>query len=104
MRLERGARCRDVKLLRAAEEIIRVEVAAHEVGVGDRWAQTAASIAGRAGIGAGALRADVEEAAAVDPGDRAAAGGYRGHIERGHVDLPARDHALGDFERGAAFD
>ena len=103
-RLEGGARCRDIELLRAAKEIVRVEVAAHEVSVGDRRPQAAASIAGRAGIGARALRADIEEAAAVDPGDRTAAGGYRGHIERGHVNLPARDHALSDFERGAAFD
>ena len=104
LRLERGTRCRDVELLRAAEEIVRVEIAAHEVGIGDRRPRAAASVAGRAGIGAGALRADIEEPAAVDPGDRAAAGGDRGHVERRHVDLPARDHAFGDLERRAAFD
>ena len=66
--------------------------------------RAAAAVAGRAGIGARALRADIEEAAAVDPGDRAAAGRDRGHVERRHVDLAARDHALGRFQRHAALD
>ena len=94
----------DIELLFAAEEIIRVEIAADEVGVGDGRARAAAAVAGRAGIGAGALRADIEEAAAVDPGDRAAARRDRGHVERRHVDLAARDHAFGRFQRHAAFD
>ena len=102
--LERRARGRDVERLRAAEEIIRVEKAADEVGVGDGRPRAAAPVAGRAGIGAGALRPDIEEAAAVDPGDRAAAGRDRGHVERRHVDLPARDHALGHLQRHAALD
>ncbi len=102
--LQRRARRTGVERLRAAEEVIGVEVAAYEVGVGDRGPGTAASIAGRPRIGAGALRPDIEEAAAVDPGDRAAAGGDRRHVERGYVDLPARDHPLGDFERHPAFD
>ena len=104
MRLERCARCRDIQPLGAAEEIIGIEIAAHEVGIGDRGPCAAASIARRAGIGAGALRTDIEKAAAVDPGDRAAAGGDRRHVERRHVDLAARDHPLGHFERCAAFD
>ena len=95
VRLERGARGGDIERLRAAEEIIRIEIAADEVGVGDGRPRAAAAVAGRARIGAGALRPDVEKAAAVDPGDRAAAGRDRRHVERRHVDLPARDHALG---------
>ena len=98
------ARRRDIERLRAAEEIIRIEIAADEVGVGDGRPRAAAAVAGRARIGAGALRPDVEEAAAVDPGDRAAAGGDRRHVERGHVDLAARDHAFGRLQRRAAFD
>ena len=102
--LERCARGRKVEGLRAAEKIVGIKVAGHEVGVGHRRAQSAASIAGGAGIGASALRADVEKPAAVEPSDRAAAGGDRGHIEGGHVDLPARDDGFGDFERRAALD
>ena len=88
----------------AAEEVVGIEIAADHVGVGHGRPRAAAPVAGRAGIGAGALRADIEEAAAVDPGDRAAAGRDRAHVERRHVDLPARDHALGGFERHAALD
>ena len=102
--LERRARGRDVELLRAAEEIVRVEKAADEIGVGDGRPRAAAPVAGGSWIGAGALRPDIEEAAGVDPGDRAAARRDRGHVERGQVDLPAGDDAFGDFERHAAFD
>ncbi len=102
--LERGARRGEIELLRTPEEIIRVEKAAHEVGIGDGRQRAAAAVAGRSGIGARALRSDIEEAAAVEPGDRAAAGRDRGHVERRHVDLAARDGAFGGFERHAAFD
>ena len=101
---QRRARRRDVEHLRAAEEIFRIEKAADQVGVGDGRPRAAAPVADRARIGAGALRADIEKAAAVDPGDRAAAGRDRGHVERRHVDLPARDGALGHLERHAALD
>jgi len=102
VRLDRAARRRDAKLLRAAEEIVRVEIAAH------RWRRCRSAAARRVHsrpdrIGAGALRPDIEEAAAsiprIEPPRRRSC-----HIECGHVDLPACDHALGDFERGAAFD
>ena len=43
--------------MRAAEEVVRVEVAEHQRGVGDRRLGAAAAVAGGTGIGAGALRA-----------------------------------------------
>ena len=88
----------------AAEEIIRIEEAADDVGVGHGRIVAAAAVAHRARIGAGALRADGEKAGAVDPHDRAAAGRDRGEIERRNVELAARHDAFGHFERRAAFD
>ena len=99
--VKRGLRRGGVEPLAAAEEIIGIEQAADEVGVGHRRVAAAAAVAHRPRIGARALRPDREEAGAVDPDDRAAAGGDGGEIERGNVELPARHHALGDFERRA---
>ena len=44
-----------------------------EKSVGDRGLDAPASIASRAGPGAGALRTDAQRAALVDPSDRASA-------------------------------
>ena len=52
-----AVRRRDVERLRAAEEVVGIEIAADDVGVGDGRPRAAAAVAGRAGIGAGALRA-----------------------------------------------
>ena len=78
--MPRRAAC-GVELHRAAEEIVRVEPAEHHIGVGDGRLGAAAAIADRAGIGAGALRADLERADVVDPGDRAAAGADLDHVD-----------------------
>ena len=101
---ERDARGIGIEFLAAAEEIIRIEEAADNVGVGHRRIGAAAAVAHRARIGAGALRADSEEAGAVDPHDRAAAGRDRGEIERRNIELAARHDAFGHFERRAALD
>ena len=68
------ARAVDVEGDLAAEEVARVEPAEHEVRVGDGRLGAAAAVADRPGIGARALRPDAQQAARVDPGDRAAAG------------------------------
>ena len=75
------------------EELVRAEVAEHEVGVGDRRLGPAELVGHRARVGAGALRADLEPVAqrAVDPGDRAAAGTDRQRLQHG-----GRDHPLVD--------
>ncbi len=46
----------------------------------------AAAVADRSGPGAGALRADLDQARRVDAGDRAAAGADRVHVDHRHVD------------------
>ena len=67
----------------AAEQAARREPAEHEVGVGDGGLCAAAAVAGRARLRARALRADLHQPVAVEPGDRAAAGADRVDVERG---------------------
>ena len=78
-------------------EIVRVQLAQHDVAIGHRQG-TAASVAGRARVGAGGIRTN-GKAAAVVVQDRPAAGGHGVdmHHRRPHAD--ARDLALeGPFE------
>ena len=67
----------------AAEEIVGIEAAEDEIGVGHGRLRAALAVADRPGIGAGAARSDLEQPALVDPGDAAAAGAERGHIDAG---------------------
>ena len=66
---------------RAAEKIFGIEPAEHEIGVGHGRLGAAPAIGGRARVGAGAARADAKGAAAVDIGDRAAAGADRVDVD-----------------------
>ena len=52
----------DVELHLAAEEAVGAEPAEHQIGVGDGRLGAAEAVAGRAGRGAGALRADAQAA------------------------------------------
>ncbi len=103
--LGRGA----VELHASAKEEIRVEIAEHEIGVGHCWQSAALAVAGRAGIGPGAVRADLEQADLVDAGDRAAAGADFDHVDDRRLDRQAaalleamdagRFHARGNVDR-----
>jgi hypothetical protein len=68
-----------------AGEVVRLDLAEHHVGIGDRQ-RPAAAVAGRARVGAGALGPDAK-ARAVEMQDRAAAGGHRvdAHHRRAHA-------------------
>jgi hypothetical protein len=79
-----------VELDRAAGEIVGIELAEHEIGIGDRRPLAAAAIAGRAGLGPGAFRAGLDAAHRVDPGDRAAAGADLDHLDDRDGDRHAR--------------
>ena len=81
-----SSRRRRVELHRTAEEEIRVDAAEHDVGVGRRRRRAAAAVAGRARHRAGALRADAQQSALVDPGDRAAAGADGADVDHRHLD------------------
>ncbi len=92
---------RDVEPAVAAEEIVRVEIAEHEVGVGHGRLGAALAVAGRPRHRAGALRPDMQDAAGIDPRDRAAAGADAGDVEAVQGDAVAADLAVHDQRRRA---
>ena len=73
-----------VEAHRAAGEVVGVEVAQQQVGIGHRRPGAAAAVADRPGVGAGALRSDLHQAHGVDPGDAAPAGADLDHVDRRH--------------------
>src|SRR6185437_16728339 len=85
------------------EEMRRIEIAEDEVGVGDGRRRAALAVAGGSGIGAGALRPDMQDAARVDAADRAAAGAQRHDVEAAQRDLVLADLAVAG-ERRLALD
>ena len=78
------ARLLGVELQGAADQLRRVDVAEHDIGVCDGRLAAALVVADRARRRAGAHRPDLQRAAAVDPQDRAAAGADLGKIDRRH--------------------
>ena len=80
--LDRVARRLGLQGHGAAEEVGGVDPAEDDRGVGHGGLGAAGAVADRAGHGARALRADVEQAALVDPGDAAAARADALHVHR----------------------
>ncbi len=76
-RLQNGVRPPGIQRHRAAGEVVRVQVAEHDRGVGRRRLLAAAAVAGGAGHRAGAHGADTQAAAGVEPGDAAATRAHR---------------------------
>ena len=76
-RFERGPRRRRVEVEPAAEEVPGVDPTEDDGRVGDGGLDAATAVAGRAGVGARAPRADAQEPARVDPDDRASSGADR---------------------------
>ncbi len=97
---DRPPRAVEVERHPAAEEVAGIEVAEHEVGVGDGRLGAAAAVADRAGIGAGRVGPDAQQAERVDARDRAAAGADLDHLD--HADLDRQARAL--LEAVAAVD
>ena len=90
---------RGVERKASADEIGRIEIAQHDVGVGDRGILAALVVANGSGCCARAVGADPHRSAGIDPDDRAAAGADLGEIDRGHLErVPApvrsRDPAI----------
>ena len=85
---------RQVERHPAAGEVRGVDAAEHGVGVGDRRLGAAAAVAGRAGDRAGALRPDADMAA-LEPGERAAAGADDVDVDDRHLDRQALELGLG---------
>ncbi len=93
--VDRGLGGSAVEMAPAAEKARRIEIAEHQVGVGDGRRVAAGAVAGGTGNRAGALRADMQDAAGIDPGDRAAAGADAGDVEAVERDRVAGDPAAG---------
>ena len=85
----------------AAEEIVRIEIAEDEVGVGHGCVGAALAVAGRPRHRAGAFRPDMQDAAGIDPRDRAAAGADARDVEAVQRDAVAADLAVHDQRRRA---
>ena len=91
-RLHRRARELDVELHLAAEQAaVGSQPAQQELRVGRGRLRAAAAVAGGARVGARGLRADAEDAALVDVGDRAAAGADRVDVDHRHHRLVVAD-------------
>ena len=88
----------------AAEEVIRIQKAAGDIGIGHRRVLTALAVADGARVGTGALRSNGKQPAAINPGDGTTACRYGGEVEGRDIEPPAGNLAFGDFERCAAFD
>jgi hypothetical protein len=80
---------RPVERQLSAEEECGIEPAEHEVRVGDRRLLAAPAVAGGSRDCARALRPDLEEAAGIDPSDRAAACPDRPRRDARHADREA---------------
>ena len=98
--LQRALRRRDVERDGAAGEVLWIDRAQHDIGVGHRGMPAAAAVAGGSGLGAGALRADRDPFQGIEPGDRAAAGADLDHLD--HRDAHRQARAL--EEAGGAVD
>ena len=88
-------------------------IAEQQVGVGHGRLAPAAAVAGRAGLRAGAVRPDLQQAERVDPGDAAAAGADLDHLDHRHSHrqaaalleaVDAADLELGAERRAAVVD
>ena len=86
---EGAARGLGIELQGTAHEMAGIEVAQHKVGVGHRRDGAALAIGDGPGLGTGALGADLERAAAIDPDMRAAAGADLGEVDGRHLERVA---------------
>jgi hypothetical protein len=86
MGLDREARRLGVEARETADRPLGVDPAEHDVRVGHGRAVVAAPVGDGAGVGARALRPDLQEAARVDPGDRAATGADRRDLDHRRAD------------------
>ena len=100
-RRQRRRRARRVEPHAAAGKGAGIEEAAGKEGIGQRRPRAAASVAGRAGIGARAFRSDLEHAGLIEPDHRSAAGADRRDADHRHHDRKVGD-VFGLADLGAA--
>ena len=92
--LDRLARQLAVERDGAAGQRAGAQAAEHELRVGDGRVLAAQPVGGRPGPRAGALRADMQQARIVDPGDGAAARADGVDLDRRRGEMIAVDHKL----------
>jgi hypothetical protein len=85
----RGACLGGVELEFAAEKGVGADIAEQHISIGDSRLGTAASVAGRAGNGARAVRSNLKQAEAVARGDGATAGADLDHLDRLNLEREA---------------
>ena len=71
----------------AADRTVQIDPSQHQIGVGDRGPVIAEAIGDRTGVGTGALRPNLQQAATIDMGNRAttrADGRYLDHRRANH--------------------
>ena len=78
---DRHRRGRSVQRHPAAQEEVRIEIAEHEIGVGNRRLRSPVSITGRTRVGAGAAGTHLQEAQVIDARDRPATGTDFDHVD-----------------------
>src|SRR3954453_11903676 len=100
--LDDRARPAGVELQRAADQMRRIDITQRDIGVGYGRLGAALAITYRPRRGAGAVRTDLQRAAAVDPQDRAAAGTDLGEIDRRHLQCIAgsREQPRTEYDAG----
>ncbi len=86
----------------AADRALGVDAAEHDMRIGEGRALVALSVAGGPGPRAGALGADLQQPAAIDRGDRAAAGTDGGDLDHRRADDEAEIDGALRGERGLA--
>ncbi len=101
--LENGAGLLGVQLQRTADQVFRIEIPEQHVCVGHRRHRPAEIVADRAGLRAGALGADLQAAAGIDPHERPASRADLRQIDRRHLQrvAGAREQARADHDPGA---
>ncbi len=98
LRGDRLAGAGEVEAHLAAEEIVLAQMPHDQIAVRDGRHLAAAAVAGRPGHGAGALRADLQHAETVDPGDGPAAGADRVDVHHGQCEVAPLDLAAAGDE------
>ena len=100
--LDCGLRGLEIQRHGTGKQRLLAEIAQHQVAVGHSRLGAATAIADGAGLGARTLRPHAQGTGAVDPGDRAAAGGNLGEVDHRHADrMPGAANLV--FRRGFVF-
>jgi hypothetical protein len=107
--LKRGRREVRVQFHGAGEKVVSIEITEDEVGIGHSGMLTTKAVAGRAGIGSGTSRADLQKPEIVNGGYAPASGANLDEIDRRNRDwyptspLEARASSCLELLRNAEF-